>query len=78
MTDTYHVWRRSDGYVSGSAGGLPAGNHGTDRDGTRTTLTELLVTDDWYGEAVPLIEAERARNPLAAGWWMLSGATESS
>jgi hypothetical protein len=60
-TEAYFVWRRSDGYVGGSAGRMPAGPHGTDRDGTPTTFEKLLETSDWYGEAVPFIEVQRAQ-----------------
>jgi len=57
----YWVWRRNDGYVSGSAYDPTTWqNHGTNRDGSKTSFIILLDTDDWYGVAVPLIEKEQA------------------
>lgn len=50
----YFVWRRSDGYVNGSAGSMP-------KDYQHSQFEKLLETTDWYGEAAPLIEAERAK-----------------
>lgn len=43
-TSSWHVWRRSDGYVNASIGRLPA--DWTSPSG-EVTFTELLVTDDW-------------------------------
>jgi hypothetical protein len=53
----YWVWRRSDGYVSGTAY--------DPRKGPQSpgfTFEVLLDTEDWYGVAVPRIEEERARS----------------
>lgn len=57
--NNYTVWRRSpDGYVDGTAYGVGGSNHGQ-MAGVPVTFEVLLVTKDWFGEAVPLIEAER-------------------
>ena len=48
---TYHVWRRSDGYVNATT--YPAENTPS------FSFEELLVTEDW-GEALDLILSERA------------------
>lgn len=54
VVSRYWVWRRSDGYVSGTA--YPPGRgYGAD------AFETLLETGDWFGEAVPLIEAERSK-----------------
>ncbi len=54
-TDTYHVWRRSDGHVNATTydpNRLQYPNH---------AFTVLLVTEDWT-EAAARISAERAGN----------------
>ncbi len=55
--NTYHVWRRSDGYVNATC--TSAGNPFTSY-GSRDTFTILLSTASWV-EARKVIVVERAK-----------------
>lgn len=75
IPDEYTAWRRSDGYVSASAGfAKMTGHYGTNADGSATTF-EVLEQGTW-AVVRDRIEAERAADPMAAGWWTLPNAAE--
>jgi hypothetical protein len=66
-SDSYIVWRRSDGHVSATTGKkLPSGwryrDHGTG-ELVEVTFEELLVTDDWPA-AHARIRAERVADEM--------------
>lgn len=69
----YHVWRRSDGYVSCSKGKKAPQSNGRD------TFDVLLSTLDWP-EAQARIEAERDAKHFAVveSWGAESGRSEPS
>jgi hypothetical protein len=56
VSETYYVWRRSDGYVNATTY-MP--DDYTAMNGKRWTYELLLKTNEWFPEAYEMIERER-------------------